>query len=528
MIRDLGSLLTVQLLRLFGINEILHSNDKKKKNHAIFMVITFLIVLIMLILYIGMMAYSLQIMGLIKLIPSYMFAVTSAVIMIFTIVKTNGILFGSNDYELLTSLPISQKVIVASRFLTMYLTNFVFTVVTMFPSAYVYVSFVEVSPWYYGMLILSAFLIPLIPMTIAAIIGTAITAIASRMKHKNLITIVFTMTATLGIMVLSFGSGSMNQVDYANLSLYMTEQLQNIYPLTQIYSKAIVENNGMAFLMFALFSIAIFYIFVAITAWKYVTINSALKARKTKNHYNLLALVTKTPLQALYQKEKRRYFSSPVYVLNTGIGYIIMLVMGLSLCFMGVERFETLLSISGLKEIMIMFSPLIISAMASISSTTSSAISLEGKQWEILLSLPVDAKTIFDSKLLLNLTLSIPASLLTSLMFACVLPFEWMGLLWLFLTPIAYCLFAAVIGLTINLKLPNFSWENETVVIKQSAANFVFVIIGMVSVGIPIAVLFAMGVAFINLIFGLTTIILYVVTLLFYFYNLRIDLRKIG
>ncbi len=528
MLKDLKLILKVQLLRIFGINEILHSRDKKKKGTAILMAFCFLIVGATLIMYIGMVAYSLKMIGMTELIPSYMLAITSVVILMFTIFKTNGMLFGANDYELLSALPISPKTIVASQFLTMYVSNLVFSALTMIPSAFVYVNFVKVSPWFYVMLIFSVFLIPLIPMTVAAMIGAIITALASRMKHKNLISIVFTMTATLGIIALSFGSSNLKVQDYANLSLVLTKQLQKMYPLTSIYSKAMVQNSGVAFFIFAVLSIGIFFVFVKLTAWKYVELNSALKAHMTKNNYQLTKLSTKSPLKALYEKERKRFFSSSIYVLNAGIGYIMMLAMGISILFMGVERLETMLNIPGFGKIITPLSPLIIATMASINSTTASAISLEGKQWDILLSLPIAPKTIFDSKILVNLTLSIPSAVLTSLMFAFALPFKGMELIWLFVTPIVYCLFSAIAGLSINLKIPNFTWDSEVTVIKQSAATFIFIMAGMVSVAIPIALFFLLSAVSANWIFALTTIILGTITLLLYYHNLKIDLRKIA
>ena len=528
MLKDLKILLKVQLLRIFGINDILHSHDKKKKSTAILMAFCFLIVGATLAMYVGMVAYSLQMIGMTKLIPSYMLAITSVVILLFTIFKTNGMLFGANDYELLSALPILPKTIVASRFLTMYVNNLAFSALTMIPSTFVYVTFVKVSIWFYVMLILSVFLIPLIPMTVAAMIGAIITAVASRMKHKNLISIVFTMSATLGIMVLSFGSGNLKAKDYANLSFVLAKQLQKMYPLTSIYSKAMIENNGISFFIFAVLSIGIFYLFVRLTAWKYVEINSALKAHMTKSNYQLTQLSTKSPLKALYEKERKRFFSSSIYVLNAGIGYIMMLAMGIALLVMGAQRLENILNIPGFENVITSISPLIIASMVCINSTTSSSISLEGKQWDILLSLPIAPKTIFDSKILVNLTLSIPSAVLTSLMFAFALPFKGMELVWLFLTPMVYCLFSAVAGLSINLKLPKLKWDNEVDVIKQSAATFIFIVVGMISVAIPIAFVFLLRVISANWIFAVTTTLVGAITLLLYYHNMKLDLRKIA
>lgn len=527
MIRDLRGLLKIQFLRFFGINEILHSRDRKKQGSVILMAFCYLMAAAVLMLYAGAIAYALYMLGMSELIPSYLLVITSLVILVFTIFKTNGILFGANDFELLSALPLSPETIVASRFLTMYIGNFLFALLIMLPVVFVYITFVRLPVTAYVMLVLSVCFIPLIPMTIAAMIGALVTAITARMKHKNLLTVVLTLILTLGIMVLSFGGSSLSMSDYQNLALVLTRQLEHAYPLTVLYAKAMNGGSVLHFFLFVLISVAVFYLFVRLVAWKYVEINSALKVRMTRTKYRFEGLSVKSPLMALFDKERRRFFSSPNYVLNAGIGYVLMVVMGAAVLITGPKQLEAALSIPGFARIIGRMAPLLISWMLSISSTTSSAISLEGKQWDMLRALPVTAKTIFDSKILLNLAFSVPASLLTSLLFALALPLRGMEFVWLFIIPIVYSFFAAVAGLSINLAVPNFKWDNEITVIKRSVATLLFMAAGMISIGVPfVAVLVFAGISA-NLVFGLTTLVLSAITLFLYGYNQKLDLRKI-
>ncbi|HCP15835.1 MAG TPA: hypothetical protein DIT32_08835 [Peptococcaceae bacterium] len=55
--------------------------------------------------------------------------------------------------------------------------------------------------------------------------------------------------------------------------------------------------------------------------------------------------------------------------------------------------------------------------------------------------------------------------------------------------PAAYGVFIALTGLIINLKNPNFQWTTETVVIKQSMAVLMALVVGMLSIALPVGVM---------------------------------------
>ena len=92
--------------------------------------------------------------------------------------------------------------------------------------------------------------------------------------------------------------------------------------------------------------------------------------------------------------------------------------------------------------------------------------------------MPVDTKTIFNSKIMINLTLGLPAVISASVIFAIIFPFSLMGYILLFITPIVYVIFISVAGITLNASMPVFNWTNEATVIKQSAAVLISMLVG--------------------------------------------------
>lgn len=123
-----------------------------------------------------------------------------------------------------------------------------------------------------------------------------------------------------------------------------------------------------------------------------------------------------------------------------------------------------------------------------LSSTTPSSISLEGKNLWIAKSLPIGEKSIFLSKILLCLTITVPAVILANILFAIGLKFSIVDILWNLVISVLYCFLSAIMGIIINLYFPKLEWSSPTSVVKQSASVFVNMIFTFISIGIPVAI----------------------------------------
>jgi ABC-2 type transport system permease protein len=111
-------------------------------------------------------------------------------------------------------------------------------------------------------------------------------------------------------------------------------------------------------------------------------------------------------------------------------------------------------------------------------------ISLEGKSLWIIKSLPVEAKTVYLSKIAVNLTVLSPC-LVDALLIGLALKLGFAESLLLMLMTAVCSIFISSYGLLINLLLPNFSWSNETVVVKQSAACMITIFSSILFCVIP-------------------------------------------
>ncbi|PRR82692.1 hypothetical protein [Clostridium vincentii] len=511
-------LLKVQLMSFFGINELRYSKDSKKRRSLIIFGVSIIIVGICAGAYSAAMAYGLVSMGMVEIIPAYMLMIISIITLMVTMFKTNGILFGFKDYDMVMSLPVKTSAVITSRFMMMYVLNFLFECVVIIPASIIYAINIVPEPSYYIMMIISIFIIPLIPMTIATTFGAIITAISCRFKYKNLLSILMSFGLFLAFFYLSMSSKNLQVEDVANLSSAMMQQINMTYPIARIFTEAICNYNILAFSAFILISVTWFYVFIKLISWKYNEMNTALTNHETKRNYKMKSLEISSPFIALYKKELKRYFSSTIYVMNTGFGVVLLLIATVFIAIFGVENLDTLIGAPGISAMISASAPFVIATMISISCTTASAISLEGKNLWILKSSPIKAKTIFDSKIAVNLTILLPTVIASGIVLAIRLRLGILGTLMIFITPIVYSFYIAIVGIFTNLKFPNFDWTSETVVIKQSGATLVSMVVQMLSVIIPFGLIFVIQKELSNYIVIGSTVVIATIAVVLYSY----------
>lgn len=106
--------------------------------------------------------------------------------------------------------------------------------------------------------------------------------------------------------------------------------------------------------------------------------------------------------------------------------------------------------------------------MVSLSCTTFPSISIEGKNMELIKSMPISIFEFIKAKLLFHLSLSIPITLVLNTALAFGLHLQWAAILSGYLLPLVFSAFIGVAGCIANLLFPSFDWENATYIVKRS------------------------------------------------------------
>ena len=452
------------------------------------------IVAAVMIVYAFFMAYGLGSIGMASVVPSYAVAITSLVMLFFTAFKANGVLFAYKEYDFMMALPVKTSTVIASRFLAMYVMNAILTAAVMIPMGIGYVVWAAPGFLFYPQWLLGILAIPLIPTTLAAMLGALIILLSSRFKYANALVIVLSLALTIGAIGLSAGLGSMQpeEVDITqlqSLSAMLLEKIHLIYPPAILFYDGVVRGQLLSMLAFLAGSVLWYYLFIKAISVVYKKLNTALMTFHARDNYKLTELKASSQLSALYRKERKRFFSSTMYCLNMGMGSVLAMVASTACLFVGKDILTQLFSSGQVWDTVQRVLPFGIGALISMSCTTCVSLSLEGKNLWIVRSLPVRDETIFKSKILWNLTIQIPPALLAGILLNIRLPLSSLTRVMIFLTPVAYALFSSVWGMFINVKMPDYGYVSETALVKQSMPAMAGMFGGMISGIIPLAAL---------------------------------------
>ncbi|WP_054954646.1 hypothetical protein [Paenibacillus dakarensis] len=485
---NIWRLTRIQLLSSFGLNQALHTCDVKEKRKWILMSVGMLASMVVIVGasfgYSYGMAMAFEQMGRMDLLLAIMMAVTSLVGFFTTVYKAGDVLFNFKDYDLVMSLPVRTSDVVGSRVLQLYVLNIFFSLIVMVPAGAVYAIKVNPGALYYLFFLITLLFIPLVPIIAATIIGALISWFSSRFKSSRLISIILTFAVVIVFMLGSFRMEGNEQL-LTDMGIQMADMIFNLYPLTAMYVDAVCSYQLAPLLLFIAISVLAFMLFTYVLGTRFKAIHTGLTTSHTSSKYQMKELKTSSAFQALYKKELRRYRSSSLYVLNTSIGMVLLLVMSISLLFVDAKSLGQMLEIPELSDYLSRLAPLFVSLFIALSCTTSSSISLEGSNLWILKSAPVSKSTILFSKVAVNLTVTVPILLVSGVLLMISLRTGWLESILLLVIPVLYACYTAMVGVLVNLKLPNFTWTSEVTVIKQSAAVLVSMLIGFISLVIP-------------------------------------------
>lgn len=477
--------LWAMLTGMFALGE-----NKKKKTRALYFGFILFIISISLLsfFYAYMIGTGLKLYDSISHLPSIYMAMASIMVLFATVYKVKGTIFGFKDYDMLMSLPVSNSKIVASRIILLYSVNFVFVLIIMLPMMAAYGILVRPELQFYIYSVLTVFFIPLIPIIIASVLGTILTYISMRFRNSHIIYMVFAFLLLLTFIIMPFFLMDSDEA-LVEISKAISDRINAIYPLAMLYSKAVLDYNLLSVIIFVTISVVAFSLYSLGVGKIFIKINTVIMTGRYKADYKLGDLKKSSPLMALYRKELKRYFTSSVYVINTGFGVVILLLASIVLPFVDLNALAADMQITGIIQNII---PIFITFCIATSCTTMASVSIEGKNLWIIKSLPISTFKIFLSKILVNLTILAP-TVFASILLGITLRLPLINGLLVVFAAVSYSIFISLYGLVINLSFPNLSWTTEAVIVKQSTASMISVFSGIAITAIQFALLTVIG-----------------------------------
>ena len=464
-----------------------YSKDKKKRGRIVGETIGTVLLYIMLIAYCTAMCVGYGIAGLIEAVPVLCALTISMLAFFLTVFKANGYLFNFREYDMLMSLPFEAKTVAACRFLYMYVKSLPWYLcislammigygIRVRPSAAVYLL------WF----VLSLFL-PVIPMLAAAFLGFLIAKASAGFRKTGLVQTVLTFVFAIFCFSLRFIITEIFRDGKAEAALETisetTDRAAGIYLPAAWFSRAVTDSDIMAALLLAAASLLLFTVLFTGVGRSYRNINSALKSHAAAKKYRMTGQKRRSAVIAVAFKEFRRLTGSATYMTNAAMGEVLAALFGIVTLLFGFDRITEIVTQGAPVDPAVLRPaiPYIMYFFIGMVSTTACSPSLEGKNYWIVQSLPIEKKTLYRGKMLFNMLLTVP--------------FMSFGILCLCLssrTPVpdtalylmlgfALCAFSTAWGCVCGIRHMRLDWENEVEVIKQGSAVTLYMLPNMLA-----------------------------------------------
>lgn len=363
-----------------------------------------------------------------------------------SVFSTYSSLYLSKDNDLLLSMPIPVRCVMASRLLGVYLLGLMYAAVVIVPGVIVYWITAPVTAGTIVGGVLMVLIVSVIVMVLSCLLGWVVARISLKLKNKSFITVI--------------------------LSLLFLAAYYFVYYKAQALITLLVENaavygmkiRGSAYLL---------YLFGCVGAGDWlamliVTVTQALLLALTLWGIarSFLKIVTATG-----SVKKVRFTASPNYMLNCGLGILMLPVAGIALLIKGRALAQLLDDAFGAGADIV---PVLLSAalclLASMNDMAAPSVSLEGKNLWLAQSLPVTPWQALRAKLEMQLLLTGVPMLFCALCAVITLPGGAAEMALAVVVALLYTLLSALAALALGLKMPNLTWTNETTPIKQSGS----------------------------------------------------------
>lgn len=386
-----------------------------------------------------------------------------------SVFNTYAGLYLAKDNDLLLSMPIPVHTIMSARLLGVYLMGLMYAGVVILPAVIVYWITVPVHAGVIFGGILLVLLISVFVLTLSCALGWVVAKVSLKLKNKSFITVFISLLFIGAYYFFYFKAQTVISDLVANAAEYGEKIKGAAYPI-YLFGRVGV-GDAAAMLLVSAAVLLLFGLMWFLISRSFLKIATS-SGKTEKKAYRATAAKQNGVASALLAKEFGRFTASPSYMLNCGLGILLLPICGVLLLIKGgimITVMDEAVTAFGLHRDSI---PVLLCAavcvLASMNDMATPSVSLEGRNLWLMQSLPVTPWQVLRAKLTVQLLLTGIPTLFCVICIAVVYPFTAVQFLVAVLTLLLYVLFSALLGLFLGIKMPNLSWTSEITPIKQS------------------------------------------------------------
>ena len=420
-----------------------------------------------------------------------------------SIFPTKTQIFDSKDNELLISMPIPPRYIFTSRLVFLLIINYLLESLVFIPAVIGFAIFTGFTFVSFVFTALIYILLPFLTLALSTLIAWIISLVASKIKNKTLVTVVLFAVFFTAYMI---GVGAVGSFSESELAEFDLSGFKNAFFIGW-GAKAMAYGELVPFLLFVLScavpaALAYFLLnrsFIKILTTKKGSVRVKYKEKNEKVSGMFMTLV---------KKEMKRFATSSAYILNEGMGILMVIIFTIMICVTVVPIKQDIID-TGMDFILPLIGFGVVAFGSSMIMISAPSISLEDKNLWILQSLPVHPHSVLLAKVCCHIIISLPACIVSCIILGVALGLSVLDTAAIIIATSALVVFGAYFGMFLGLCFPKFDWQNENVALKQGFAIFGAMFGGMIwcSLMVGVALLmsfisFALGALIVTLING--------------------------
>lgn len=396
------------------------------------------------------------------------------------VLSASSALFRAKDNEFLLAMPIPPSKILLVRMLSIYIMGFIYESMVMIPAIAAYCIFSSPSPLAVIFCVLALFVLGFFILTFSCFFGWIAALIASKLKNKTALTVIVSVIAVCAFLALRFMSTQLVTA-LAENAAQIGEAIKGwAYPFYMLAEG--MTGNVLYFLIFVLLTAALMFITCLLMSKSFQKIATT-KSQTKKAVFSETQIQTRSIKAALRWKEWKRFTSTPVYIVNCGLG-LLFLVAGAVLLLIKLVDLRFLMETLGtqlpfLVTCMPVFGVFAVCALTLLCDIAAPSISLEGSNIRVLQSLPLHPYQIFRAKLFVHIVLTETAALLCTVAMIIVLQPSVTCAIAMLLYVTVFVYFGAACMLYLDIKRPHLTWTDETQPIKQNLNILIIFFVGL-------------------------------------------------
>ena len=470
-----------------GLELFSYHGKTKQTQHTVPLLLTIFMSVIMLIgAIIFVSSFTEEGIATTTILPLYMMA-TVIIILTEGVNKSSDLLFKPRDNDTLLAMPLKKSTIILVRIIKFYIFELLYCFIFLLPAIIAYAVSTEVTASYPLVALIVLLLTPIIPIVLSCLAGLFISAISIKFKHTSLLQTILSLAIVLVFALLFLAANTLSGAEGNSVASISNTITEYYYPAS-VFVSLVTNFNFGQFVIFILFNSTLLTATIFLISHYYFKIISRVAIIKRTERINQKYNFSRHGQTfAIVKKELIKYFSTPVLIVNTATGLALFLIAVGALCFKyddivaaittSVEDFP--LTPDELRTYLPTVTFIMVAFASLMTFITATMISLEGKAYNTLKTMPVSGVKVIMSKVLAATILIVPLTIAGGITMSIRFEFGIINTILILIAAIVMALVTELIGILVNLKYARFDSENDAVVVRQSASILVATFSGL-------------------------------------------------